>query len=74
VTEQGLAACEPGSSVLGSDTAQHDEERVSAGNAALEIPASWKCQVKAIDNSTRKRTVPVEKWFKNVAQERLRRQ
>lgn len=72
MTELGLAACESGSCFLGFDAVQHDEEQVSAGNAALEIPTSWKCQVKAIDNCTRKRTVPVEKWFKKVVQERLR--
>lgn len=72
VMEPGLAARESGSCILGFDAVQHDEEQVSAGDSALEIPASWKCQVKAIDSCTRKRTVPVEKWFKKVVQERLR--
>lgn len=72
MTELGLAACESDSCILGFDAVQHNEEWVSAGNSVLEIPASWKCQIKAIDKCTRKRTVPVEKWFKKLVQERLR--
>lgn len=58
-----------GSCILAFNEVQQDEKWVSA---ALEIPTSWKRQVKAIDNSTRQRIVPVEKCFKKVVQERVR--
>lgn len=69
VMKLDLAAREFGFCILGFDAAQHNEELVSAGNVTLEIPASWKCLLKAIDNCTRKRTEPVEKWCEQEVQE-----